>query len=582
MNLLDNLGEIIFENLLYDRTYLLAQINYIRQKIRIVKLENNLDTVGILLRRNPMLISSMLAAFLEEIPFMLMDVEQPEERLRKMLDISETDYIITTRDIKQKELCRKQIVLDDFEAETYQWSLPMPQIDEQVSDKLAYLLFTSGTTGQPKAVEVKRRGLLNFIEAIPEVIEFKPHMKIACLTNVTFDIFLLESFYSLVKGLTIVLSNEEQQDNPKLISDLIIKHRIDMLQMTPSKMKLLNMYDKDLLCLQHVQTIMIGGEGFPESLLGLLQKCTNAKIYNMYGPTETTIWSSVSDLTNKRSIDIGYPIGNTQIYILDSKLNLVKEGEIGEICIAGHGLARGYRNNVEQTQRVFTVLPERKGISIYRTGDLGKYDEKGVLHCFGRIDNQIKLRGHRIELEDIDSNIALMDDMKTSVTCFKETSTGGELITYYIAEKIVEDVDIINYLKKKLPQYMIPHKYVHVSRFLYTTSGKIDRKAILENTESIKLTADSEVASSKKEDGCGKNSEIIATILDVIHSVLENDSTQMDCETELKELGIDSINFVKIIVQLEEEFEMEFDDSAVTLSAFGNVNEIAEYVFIHL
>lgn len=161
---------------------------------------------------------------------------------------------------------------------------------------------------------------------------------------------------ALYKGLTVILANKEEQRNPKFMAQLIRDNAVDMVQMTPSKMQLLLNHDKELFCLKNVKEIMIGGEPFPISLLHTLQEKTTAKIYNMYGPTETTIWSTVSDLTCRDRIDIGRPIKNTEVYIVNENLSILPVGEVGEICIAGKGLAKGYVGRSDLTKEKFIYL----------------------------------------------------------------------------------------------------------------------------------------------------------------------------------------------------------------------------------
>lgn len=569
MNMLDNIGNIIYENTRYDNITLLKQISYIRERIRKHVKRNENSTIGILLERNPYMITSMIASFCEGIPFVFIEKDFPDERQRYMLDSVGVNCLITSTEIQHEFFDIESIYIEEVPGD-------IEIIDDEEPfdhEKTAYYIFTSGTTGKPKAVALLRKGLLNFIEAIPEVIELNPNMNIGCFTNNTFDIFLLESFMALVIGLTVVLANDEEQNNARLLSNLITYHKIDVIQMTPSKLKLLQMYDKNLSCLQEVTTVLVGGEVFPKDLLLLLQKNTKAKLYNMYGPTETTIWSSVSELTNKSCIDIGYPIKNTDIYIMDSELNILPAGEVGEICIAGDGVARGYFKNDEQTKKSFVYRSDDVGTRLYRTGDLGKYDEFGLLHCFGRMDNQIKLRGHRIELEDIDSNVVSYSDLIAAVTCFKDSDTGGELITYYLSNNTIDEKKLIQYLQQKLPQYMIPKKYKRVSRFLYTTSGKIDRKAMMEETDDLLIHPD-----YNNENVATTNNEIQNVILNIFHDVLGDSTEYFNCDTELIELGIDSINFVTIVIQLEEHFNIEFEHTAVVMTAFKNINEIADYI----
>jgi non-ribosomal peptide synthetase component F len=222
---------------------------------------------------------------------------------------------------------------------------------------LAYVIYTSGSTGRPKGVMVEQRAIHNFIHGITQKIEFPPGKKILGITTVSFDIFGLETFIPLAKGLTIVLADENQQQDPGSLVELLQKHKVDLIQTTPSRMQLLITSAPDLAWLKKVSALMIGGEAFPEKLLQQLTALTGAKIYNMYGPTETTIWSTVRDLTQSATVNIGAPIANTQIYIVDQDLQLQPLGVAGELCIAGDGLARGYWERPDLTAEKFIPNP---------------------------------------------------------------------------------------------------------------------------------------------------------------------------------------------------------------------------------
>ena len=289
---------------------------------------------------------------------------------------------------------------------------------------------------------------------------------------------------ALQKGLTVVLANEDEQRNPKLMAKLIQNNAVDMIQMTPSRMQLLLNHDKELSCLQNVKEIMIGGESFPLSLLKTLQEKTSAKIYNMYEPTETTIWSAVSDLTVKKRIDIGHPIKNTEIYIVDENLYILPSGQAGEICISGKGLAKGYVGRDNLTSEKFLCLPQKPDIKVYRTGDMGRYLPDGDLEYLGRTDNQVKIRGHRIELEEIENHINQYNGIKQSVVVALEISETDKILNaFFTSENEVDSKDIKDYLSLKLPDYMIPVRFKRVEEFIQTVNGKIDRKRVLECIE---------------------------------------------------------------------------------------------------
>ena len=433
--------------------------------------------VALILDRGISLISVIYNCLDKKITYVPIDPNMPDSRISDIINDANVGTVITHQNYLRKLQVDNVICVDvddiiDFDP-------------TETDNETAYILFTSGSTGDPKGVEVTREGLFNFIDGISEIIDFSPGKRIACLTTMSFDIFFLESIMALFKGLTIVLANEDEQRNPKLMAKLIQDNAVDMVQMTPSRMQLLLNHDKELTCLKNVKRIMIGGEPFPISLLKTLQEKTNSKIYNMYGPTETTIWSTVSELTHKDRIDIGYPIKNTEVYIVDESLSILPNGQAGEICIAGKGLAKGYVGRDDQTAEKFVYLPQKSDVRIYRTGDIGRYLSDGNLEYLGRTDNQVKIRGHRIELEEIEACLNQVNGINQSIVNVLETSETDKILqAFYTSDIAINQKDITDYLSSKLPDYMIPVIFKRVESFIQTVNGKIDRKRVLDSCSS--------------------------------------------------------------------------------------------------
>lgn len=496
------------------------------------------------LPRNIYLVVAILAALDSKITFLPIDLEQPRERILYMLDNAKIDYIFTVEEVEYDFGKYNTVCLDDSR---FIGNLNRSSILKN-DNEIAYILYTSGTTGAPKAVEVTRKGLNNFIEAIPEIIELKNGKRIACFTSSSFDIFFLEIILPIYRGMTVVLADEEEQNNPRSIMRILMEYSINVLQMTPSRLKMLKAVDANFESLKKLEVILVGGEKFPYEILKALQGNTNARIYNMYGPTETTIWSTVSELTNKDKIDLGHPIKGTMVYLLlDGKE--VKKGCIGEICIGGVGLAKGYLRNEEQTERVFKYLPFGTNERVYYTGDLGVYDNDGNLLYMGRKDNQIKLRGHRIELEEIDSNLTKIQEIKIAATCFDNNREA--LIAFFVSDAVIKDADIREKLKDYLPSYMLPSMFLRVEKMLYTVSGKIDRKGLLKLYENIRL----------EDKGLGLNKisgEVCEIVIKVIREVLCDELLFINEKSEVVNLGIDSISFIRIIVELEKNLTLNF------------------------
>lgn len=523
------------------------------------------DKIGLLMERTQVLIIILCTAFEKHITYVPLDVDLPSERLQEIIMSAGIKTIVSTPQYARffkniNEIVVEKDVFIDFD-------------ESDISNEVAYIMYTSGSTGRPKGVMVRRESVYNFMDGVSEVIDFSEGRSIACLTNVSFDIFFLESVMPLMKGMKVYLATEEEQNNPKAIASLIENSQVDMLQMTPSRMQLLLNYDKELSCLKNVKDIMIGGEAFPEKLLHTLQEKTSANIFNMYGPTETTIWSTISNLTNKDTVDIGKPIKDTRVYIVDHDLHIVPDGEIGEICIAGKGLAKGYVNNEELTKEKFCPLPEKPEEIIYRTGDLGRVLPSGDLICLGRTDSQVKIRGHRIELGEIEFFINQVDGIIQAVATVAEKSENEKVIeAYYTCSKPITHEQISEYLSKKVPAYMIPAKYYEVDSFELTPNGKIDRKNL--QLHIVKTLGNNSSSAPTVQN----NSKAFETIAASLSESLEIPVESIKVDQPLSELDLDSINFVKLVIALEAEFDFEFDDDKLLISEFPTVRSLVEYV----
>ena len=508
--------------------------------------------IAFVLRRTPNIIFTICMCLEKGITYIPIDPTYPKERTQYIIQSSAPNCIITDIDM-------------GFE-------LQSNKSDTSTDENVAYILYTSGSTGNPKGVEVTREGLINFIDGISEIIDFSAGKRIACFTTVSFDIFFLESIMALQKELTVVLANDDEQYNPRLMAELIVSNNVDMIQMTPSRMQLLLNHDKNLNCLKSVKEIMIGGEPFPFNLLQTLKEKTTAIIYNMYGPTETTIWSTVSDLTHKDRIDIGTPIKNTQVYIVDENLNILSNGQAGEICIAGKGLAKGYYRQDDLTAERFIHLPQTPDVRIYRTGDLGRYLPDGELEYLGRIDNQVKIRGHRVELEGIEAVIDSFQGISQAIVRMVDLSETDKILeAVYVGTHDIDKSTLQEFLKEKLPDYMIPVKFTQIESFAYTPNGKIDRK----NVNTITITKIESDTSKAGGDLSELQQRAFATIKTNLDEKVFSDIT---VDTDLSGVGIDSITFIKIVVSLEAEFDFEFDDEMLLFTAFPTLRVMIDYV----
>ncbi|MGL4106798.1 amino acid adenylation domain-containing protein [Clostridium sp. LP20] len=434
------------------------------------------DIIGILMDRKPEMIIAILAALKYGVAYVPIDPTYPIDRIRYMLDDSNSKLLLSSKEIIDRLDINSDYI--DILDSTQYFGNGKNINHEFSSDNLAYVIYTSGSTGKPKGVMIHHKAVNNFINGVSKVIDFSEGKRILNLTTISFDIFVLETLLPLTKGMGIVLADEVDQIDPNRICNLIINNNVNMMQITPSRMQLIISGKGNLECFKNIEEFMVGGEPVSEELLKNLKSLTFGKIYNMYGPTETTVWSTIKDLTNSEKVTIGNPIANTQIYILDKNNNIQPIGVVGELCIGGHGLAKGYLNNEILTDEKFVNNPFIEGGKIYKTGDLARILPDYEIECLGRIDYQVKLRGYRIELGEIENQLKNIDLIENCVVILGGNSEESCLVAYYVSNQEQEAMYLRNKLKKSLPNYMIPDGFVRVKELPLTPNGKIDKKKL--------------------------------------------------------------------------------------------------------
>lgn len=547
---------------------LILKIDHIAQ---ILQKENvtSKDIVAIMMTRSIDMIVGILAILKVGATYLPIDPEYPEERIKMMLEDSGAILILTNMTLLNEINDVKTGSIDKWYQTVVEQHTPLSI--EIMPNDIAYLIYTSGSTGKPKGVMIEHQSIVNLIEGITQYIEFSEGKKILALTTISFDIFLIEALLPLTTGTTIIIADENVQKNPKLIADIISTEHIDMLQMTPSMMQLLINYNPDLESLTNLKELMIGGESFPDSLFNKIKNTINAKIYNMYGPTETTVWSTISDLTGKEKVDIGQPIQNTQLFVIDENNILVQEEE-GELYIGGIGLAKGYLNRSDLTQERFINHPSIPGTRLYKTGDQVKRLSNGNIQYLGRIDNQVKIRGHRIEIEEIEQTLSNFKSIDQVAVCsWEDKNNQPYLCAYYTSNQDVLSSSFRDFLNPLLPYYMHPLYFIRIDKIPQTLNGKIDRKN-LPYPEQLLDHATTNSTDNKEN----IDLQVIEIIQNNLNIPLPID--RITLEHTLVDLGLDSITFIKIIISIEAEFEFEFEDQYLNINHFPTLHTLITYI----
>ena len=412
--------------------------------------------------------------------YLPLDPMFPKDRLEFMAEDSGLSMLLTHSSRKESvPRSSAPVVLLDREEESI-GSAPETNLNLCGNPLgLAYLIYTSGSTGKPKGVMVPRRALSNFLLSMIQAPGLNRSDALLAVTPASFDISILELLLPLVCGARIVIATAEQAADARALQQLLTQHKITVMQATPATWRMLveggweGKSDLRALC---------GGEALTSALAEqLLPRCR--ELWNMYGPTETTIWSSCQRIVSADRISLGTPIANTQFHVLDESRQPVAVGVPGELWIGGAGLALGYFKRAELTAEKFvsdfTASGESPDARLYRTGDEVRYRSDGSIEFLGRLDHQVKLNGFRIELGEVEASLAKIEGIAQAVVILREDRPGEKrLAAYYTGRENLSVTVLVQSLKRTLPDYMVPSAFVHLERFPLTPNAKLDRKAL--------------------------------------------------------------------------------------------------------
>ncbi|WP_456238686.1 amino acid adenylation domain-containing protein [Paenibacillus silvestris] len=441
--------------------------------------------IAVMVNRSLELLVGLMGVLKSGAAYLPVDPDYPEEQISYMLEHSGAALLLVNDTNKAPlTFSGETIQLEEIIREASLASTNL--LSNSSSEHLAYVIYTSGSTGKPKGVMLEHRAVHNFIEGMLLRIPFEKFRTIVSLTTVSFDIFVTETLLPLTRGLKVVMASESEQREPRLLSKLLIEQQVEIMQTTPSRMGMLCQDQVAALGLERLKLLLVGGEAFPASLQAQLLQVTQAQIYNVYGPTETTVWSTIQEVTTVGDVTIGKAIANTRIYIVDANNRLLPIGIQGELCIAGDGLARGYLNDARLTSDKFAENPFEPGTRMYRTGDAARWLSDGSIEYVGRIDDQLKVRGYRIEPAGIEAVLLQYPSVSmAAVIGRKDKSNETILCAYLVAESPVDAAELRAFIISKLPVYMVPSYLLQMESLPLTANGKINRKLLPEPEDQL-------------------------------------------------------------------------------------------------
>jgi amino acid adenylation domain-containing protein len=451
--------------------------------------------IGVFLDRSEQMVISLLAALKVGATYVPLDPEYPGDRIALMIEDSRVGFIVTTESLigrlpASPAVAAVRVIAVDRDRSVIasQPALRLPcglsagpgaGTGTSPSEHPCYAIYTSGSTGRPNGVLVPHRALINFLAAMAVRPGLDEEDTLLAVTTLSFDIAGLEMFLPLTVGAKLVIGGGEEVRDGRLLRALLDSSGATVMQATPATWRLLLAAD---WCGGDRFKALCGGEAFPSDLVAMLHERVGS-VWNMYGPTETTIWSTCARLDrDDPRITIGRPIDNTSIYILDRHGQPVPVGTAGELVIGGFGVSLGYLQRPELTAARFVADPFRGGDALmYRTGDLAAWRADGQLVYHQRVDHQVKIRGYRIELGEIETVLSEHPTVERCAVLVREDRPGDARIVAYVglrAGKVLTASDVRKHLRKRLPEFMIPQHVVELTAFPLTPAGKLDRKAL--------------------------------------------------------------------------------------------------------
>lgn len=510
-------------------------------------------SIGILMNRRSEIIVSMLAILKCGCAYIPIDPSYPEDRVNYIIENSDVKMLVTEDKFMDKFENIFKVSVDDvqsFDKYTNLKSLG-------TSDDVAYVIYTSGSTGKPKGVQVTNKNVVNFIHSMRKMDLFN-NETIISVTTISFDIFIVESLNALCNNAKIIFTSNNEQNNPISLNNLCKKNKVTAISTTPSKFNFLMSDADNLDYIKNMKFIYLSGEQLSDKLLDRIKQINpKARIFDMYGPSETTVWSTAKELTFATSVNIGQPVHNTSVYVLDNDMNPVPYNVPGKLYIGGLGVSKGYVKRDELTAERFITYNSE---TVYDTGDLAKFNYNNDLVCLGRDDFQVKLHGLRIELGEIENAMLSYPGVTEAVAILKNVNGRDVLCGYFVANGRISVSLLRSRIAKKLPQYMCPSFLIQLDSFTHTPNGKVDRKALPDPVIKPKEIILPKTETEKK-------------IYSLYKNVLSIDEISVD--DNFFDIGGDSLTALNLQLELmKNKINIEYGD----IFKYNTIRDLAKYI----
>jgi amino acid adenylation domain-containing protein len=502
--------------------------------------------VGLFFDRSIEMMVAIMGILKAGCAYLPIDTKYPRKRVEHLISDSRIENVLTSGVLAsvlgESGFAGKVHLLDDMLGGRDAMFEARPTL---FADSTAYVIYTSASTGTSKGVVISHGNLAHFIKAMKSVMPFNQGEVLLMLAPISFDLSISETLLPLASGMTVVIANEEEQKVPETFAKAILRHQVTMIHSTPSRLKaFLTMEDKSWL--SSLKVLMVGGEEFPASLFHDIKRLFKKNIYNLYGPTEATVWCTFKDLTNTESLTIGKALPGYRIYVLDQDGQKCDVNAEGEICIGGNGVAQGYINDKRLTGEKFVPDPFYQNSVMYRTGDIGKINSDGELLFLGRVDNQIKVRGYRVDLSEIESKLLKIQGIRDAVVTAAISSVGEKVITaYFVSDNELSISELKESLGKELPDYMLPANFIRLNQIPLTFNGKIDYKSLHATNPAaeVDLIID-------------EGDEVKAGVTEVWREILSIASPKLD--DDFFETGGHSLNAIILINTINQKYNVKF------------------------